>query len=66
MPNGNSKPWRLLALRANVHLGTARMLLDLCIEESQILTDTAAHLRSAKTELEAAQDAVRSIAGVSP
>jgi hypothetical protein len=66
MPNGNSKPWPLLALRANVHLGTARMLLDLCIEESQIPADTAAHLRSAQTECGAAQDLVREIAGVTP
>ena len=66
MSASNSKPWRLLALRANVHLGTARMLLDLCIEESQIPTDTAAHLRSVQTETIAAQDLVREIAGVAP
>jgi hypothetical protein len=34
MPNGNSKPWRLLALRANVHLGTARLLIDQALEEA--------------------------------
>jgi hypothetical protein len=63
MPNGNSKPWRLAALRANVHLGTARMLLDLAIEESRVPPETAAHLRSAQAETIAAQDLVREIAG---
>ena len=32
MANVNSKPWRMLALRANFHLATARLLLDLALD----------------------------------
>jgi hypothetical protein len=66
MPNGNSKPWRTLALRANVHLGTARLLLDQALEEAQMPETAAEQLRGAQNETIAAQDLVREIAGVAP
>jgi hypothetical protein len=59
----NSKPWRLLALRANFHLGTARILLDLALDECEA-DKTAALLRSAQGEVSAAQGRVREIEGV--
>jgi hypothetical protein len=63
MPNGNSRPWRALALRANVHLAMARLLLDMALDEAQVPDDAATQLRSAQTETIAAQDLVREIAG---
>jgi len=66
MPNGKCNAWRLLALRANVHLGTARLLIDLALDEAEVPAETAAHLRSVQTETIAAQDLVREIAGVAP
>jgi hypothetical protein len=62
MPTGNSKPWRTLALRANVHLGTARLLLDLALD-GKPPEPLAGRLRSIEGEVHAAQDLVREIAG---
>jgi hypothetical protein len=59
----NSKPWRVLALRANFHLGTARILLDLVLD-GPLSEPLGQQLRSLAAELGAAQEAVRSIAGV--
>jgi hypothetical protein len=64
MAEANSKPWRVLALRANVHLGAARLLLDEALEEAQRMPDaTATQLRGAQAETVAAQDLVRHLAG---
>lgn len=66
MAEVNSKPWRVLALRANVHLGTARLLLDLALDAEEVPAQTAGQLRSIEGEVTAAQDLVRAVAGVSP
>jgi len=64
MADSQSKPWRLLALRANVHLGAARLLLDEALEEAQRMPDaTARQLLGAQAETVAAQDLVRQLAG---
>jgi len=64
MADSQSKPWRLLALRANVHLGAARLLLDEALEEAQRMPDaTARQLLGAQAETIAAQDLVRQLAG---
>jgi hypothetical protein len=61
----NSKPWRVLALRANVHLGAARLLLDLALEAAQRMPEaTVRQLVGAQAETLAAQDLVRQLAGV--
>ena len=65
MANGNSKPWQLLALRANVHLGTARILIDLALEREPPAAFLGP-LRSIQAEVLDAQDCVRSIAVVEP
>jgi hypothetical protein len=64
MPIANStRPWRTLALRANIHLGAARMLLDQALEEAQKMPDaTARQLRGAQAETVAAQGLVRQMA----
>jgi hypothetical protein len=62
----STRPWRTLALRANVHLGAARLLLDLALEEAQKMPDsTARQLRGAQAETVAAQDMVRRLSGAS-
>lgn len=67
MPNGNSnKPWRVLALRASVHLGTARLLLDLALDAEEVPAQTAGQLRNIEGEVTAAQDLVRQVVGVTP
>jgi hypothetical protein len=64
MADSQSKPWRVLALRANVHLGAARLLLDEALEEAQRMPDaTARQLLGAQAETVAAQDLVRQLAG---
>jgi hypothetical protein len=63
--NHRPKPWQLLALRANVHLGTARILIDLALEGDPPAAFLGA-LRSIQIEVTDAQDCVRSIAGVGP
>ena len=64
MAGANSKPWRVLALRANVHLGAARLLLDEALEEARRMPDaTARQLLGAQAETIAAQDLVRQLAG---
>ncbi len=63
MSTNSIKPWRTLALRANVHLAMARLLLDLALDEIQVPDEAATHLRSAQAETTAAQDLVRDIAG---
>lgn len=66
MPMNSIRPWRTLALRANVHLGAARLLLDLALEEAQKMPEsTAQQLRGAAAETVAAQDIVRKLAGAS-
>ena len=55
MPNGNSKPWRALALQAVVHLGTARLLLDLILDDAPE-GPLAGKLRSIEGEVQATQD----------
>ena len=54
--------WRTLALQAVVHLGTARILLDLILDDApeEPLADK---LRSIGGEVLATQDLVRQIAG---
>ncbi|HWX81693.1 MAG TPA: hypothetical protein VNZ02_16445, partial [Steroidobacteraceae bacterium] len=63
MADINSKPWRVLALRANFHLATARLLLDLALD-GEPPEPAAARLRNVETEVTAAQSLVRSIAGL--
>jgi hypothetical protein len=63
MPNGNSKPWRTHVARALVHLGTARLLLDLAID-SEVEEPTVSKLRSIEAEVHGAQDSVRQAAEV--
>jgi hypothetical protein len=63
MANGNSKPWQLLALQANVHLGTARLLIDLALDGHPPAV-LLGPLRSIQIEVFEAQDCVRSIAGI--
>jgi hypothetical protein len=63
--NGNSKAWRALAARALVHLGTARLLLDLALDEAPP-EPIAGRVRGIEGEVHAAQDLVREIAGVTP
>ncbi len=64
MADSESKPWRVLALRANIHLGAARLLLDEALEEAQRMPDaTARQLLGAQAETVAAQDLVRQLAG---
>jgi hypothetical protein len=64
MAEANSKPWRVLALRANVHLGAARLLLNEALEEAQKMPEsTARQLIGAQAETVAAQDLVRQLAG---
>jgi hypothetical protein len=63
MANLHSKPWRVLAARAMVHLGTARLLLDLALD-SEPPEALAGKLRSVEGEVTAAQDLVRSVAEV--
>ena len=60
MADSNSKPtpWQLLALRANVHLGTARILIDLALEGDPPAA-FAGSLRSIQIEVTDAQDIVR-------
>ena len=65
MANANSKPWRALAARALVHLGTARLLLDLAID-GQPPEPLAGKLRSVEEEVHAAQDLMRDLAGGAP
>jgi hypothetical protein len=61
MANANSKPpWRALAARASVHLGTARLLLDLILDESPP-EPLAGKLRSIEGEVHSAEDLVREI-----
>lgn len=62
----NSKPWRTLAARASIHLGTVRLLLDLMLDESPPEQPVAGKLRSIEGEVHAAQDLVQEIAGVGP
>jgi hypothetical protein len=61
MPNGKSKPWRSLALQAVVHLGTARLLLDLILDDAPE-EPLAGQLRSVESEVQTVQDLVREIA----
>ena len=64
MADSQSKPWRVLALRANVHLGAARLLLDEALDEAQRMPHaTARQLLGAQAETVAAQDLVRQLAG---
>jgi hypothetical protein len=65
MADSNSRPtpWQVLALRANVHLGTARILIDLALEGDPPEAFLGP-LRSIQIEVTDAQDCVRSIAGV--
>jgi hypothetical protein len=67
MADSNDKPkhWRALALRANFYLGSARLLIDLAME-AEPPPALAASLRSIQIDVLAAQDCVRSIAGVAP
>jgi hypothetical protein len=65
MADVNSKPWQVLALRANIHLGTARILIDLALE-GDVPAVFLGPLRSIQAEVLDAQDCVRSIAGVGP
>jgi hypothetical protein len=55
----------VLALRANVHLGNARLLIDLALD-GKPPEPLATHLRNVETEVVTAQDHVRSIAEVAP
>jgi hypothetical protein len=63
MAEANSTPWRVLALRANVHLGAARILLDLALDRAPP-EPLAAQLRGLEGEVTTAQGIVRSIAEV--
>ena len=63
MPNGNSKAWRGLAARALVHLGTARLLLDLALDAAPP-EPIAGQVRGIEGEVKAAQDLVRQVAEV--
>jgi hypothetical protein len=66
MSTANStRPWRTLALRANVHLGAARLLLDLALD-GEPPESTARQLIGAQVETVAAQDLVRQLAGCAP
>jgi hypothetical protein len=61
--NHKPKPWHVLALRANYHLGVARLLLGIALDGD--LAETAANqMRCIEEEVAAAQDCVRSIAGI--
>lgn len=61
MADSNSNPWRGLAARAMVHLGTARLLLDLALDQKPP-DEAAGQLRSIEGEVGAAQYLVREIA----
>jgi hypothetical protein len=62
MSTNSIRSWRALALKANVHLGTARILLDLALESAQQMPEaTAQQLRGAAAETIAAQDFVRQL-----
>lgn len=65
MAANSIKPWRVLALRANVNLGTARLLLDCALDDAPP-EPLAGRLRSILTELSSAQDLVRQITEVVP
>lgn len=67
MADANSKPmpWQVLALRANVSLGCARILIDLAIEGNPP-DRYLKPLRAIQTEVIEAQVCVREIAGVTP
>jgi hypothetical protein len=54
--------WRLLALRALFHLGTARLLLELALDGTPP-EGAAGQLRSVESEVATAQGFVREIAG---
>ena len=59
----STRHWRTLALRANIHLGAARLLLDEALEEAQRMPDaTAKQLLGAQAETVAAQGLVRQMA----
>jgi hypothetical protein len=58
----NSKLWRALALRASIHLGTARLLLDMILDDAPE-EPLAGKLRSIQGEVHATQDLVRELAG---
>jgi hypothetical protein len=66
MASNSIKPWRVLALRANMHLATARLLLDLVLDQAPVPEEAASQVRTAKDECESAQSLVRQIAGVVP
>jgi hypothetical protein len=61
MSKANStRPWRALAARAAVHLGAARLLIDLALD-GEPPESTAQHLRGAQAETVSAQGLVREI-----
>jgi hypothetical protein len=62
MSGHNSKPWRALAARASIHLGTARLLLDAILDEAPP-EPTAGRVRSIEGEVHLAQDLVKEIVG---
>jgi hypothetical protein len=61
MSTNSIKPWRTLALQAVVHLGTARLLLDLILDDAPE-EPLAGMLRSVEGEVQTVQDLVREIA----
>jgi hypothetical protein len=60
MADANTKPWRVLALRANHHLGIARLLVGIALD-GEPAEAAAKQLHCIEEELSAAQSCVQSI-----